>query len=137
MVALICSICDIILMLIGTLGVSNLISYVVKFKIILGLIGVALLLYYAIIKLGTFYNFQQKLKIGNQTYVQKKNYRKYIWALLCLILISIFDTFSSLGFIQLSLIHTWVSSYLVLEQGFYQHFGYIHYLFFHQSFHFF
>jgi L-lysine exporter family protein LysE/ArgO len=51
MIAKLCSICDIILILIATLGVSSLISSLAELKIIIGFIGVAFLLYYAIAKI--------------------------------------------------------------------------------------
>ena len=60
-VATICSICDIILILIGTLGVSKLISSVVELKIVICFIGVALLLCYASLKIREFLNFSNKI----------------------------------------------------------------------------
>jgi L-lysine exporter family protein LysE/ArgO len=62
MIATICSICDIILILIGTLGVSSLISSVAELKIIIGFIGVAFLLYYAIAKIREFLYFSTKIQ---------------------------------------------------------------------------
>lgn len=54
MVAGICSFCDIILVLVGTLGVSRLISSISELKIIVGVIGVLFLLYYGVIKIKDF-----------------------------------------------------------------------------------
>ena len=51
MKSIICPICDTILLLIGTLCVSSLISSMAELKIIIGFIGVAILLYYATVKI--------------------------------------------------------------------------------------
>jgi len=73
MVAAICSVCDIALVLIGTLGVSNLISSVVELKIIVGAIGVLFLVYYGVVKIKDFIFFAKikKSKV-DANYSKKK-----------------------------------------------------------------
>ncbi|WP_372654363.1 LysE/ArgO family amino acid transporter [Halobacteriovorax sp.] len=67
MVAAICSVCDIFLVLIGALGVSNLISSVVELKIVVGTTGVLFLVYYGLLKIKEFLFFSKvkKKKISN------------------------------------------------------------------------
>lgn len=59
MVAAICSICDVVLVLVGSLGVSKIIASVVELKIIVGIIGVFFLLYYGVLKLKHFLIFKR------------------------------------------------------------------------------
>ena len=72
MIATICSIGDIILILIGTLGVSSLISSVAELKIIVGFIGVAFLLYYAIVKIREFLYFSTKIQSKQSAIYSKR-----------------------------------------------------------------
>jgi L-lysine exporter family protein LysE/ArgO len=72
LIATICSICDIILILIGTLGVSSLISSVAELKIIVGFIGVAFLLYYAIVKIREFLYFSTKIQRQHSAIYSKR-----------------------------------------------------------------
>lgn len=73
MVASICSACDVILVLIGTLGVSNLISTVAELKIIVGSIGVLFLVYYGQVKIKDFLFFHKiKKKKLKANYSRKK-----------------------------------------------------------------
>ena len=72
MIATICSIGDIILILIGTLGVSSLISSVQELKIIIGFIGVAFLLYYAIAKIRECLYFSTKIQSKQSVIYSKR-----------------------------------------------------------------
>nr|BDT29257.1 LysE family transporter [Bacteriovorax sp. HI3] len=51
LVATICAVCDFVLIMLGVLGISALLSRVTELKIAIGLIGVGFLLYYSILKI--------------------------------------------------------------------------------------
>lgn len=97
MIATICSICDIILILIGTLAISSLISSVAELKIIVGFIGVAFLLYYAIVKIRNFLYFSTKFQCKQSAIYSK---RKVILMSLSFTLLNLhvyIDTFFLIG----------------------------------------
>lgn len=51
LIAAICALCDFILIMLGVLGISALLSRVEELKIVIGLIGVGFLTYYSVLKL--------------------------------------------------------------------------------------
>lgn len=70
--ATICAICDLLLIMIGVLGVSALLVKTDSFKVAIGLLGSLFLLYYASLKLNEAFRGSKKLPANEQTLVSKK-----------------------------------------------------------------